>query len=276
MELLGQGRRDGDGRRGEPRQPGQQQPVLRAVPARRASRITGFYQRRQRPRPVGADRPAGLGDLRPLRAATTTTTRASTASASPPPRPPVQMEAEDNDSTGNADASRASPGERLAPDRSVAGYIALNDGGDYFFLGNLDAGTTISLSTRDSVLEHPGPQGRDPDRLDRPARRRRRPEQRCGDGDGHRRWRAYYARLTAKSGAGLLAQYLLDIELTDATAPVITVDEPAGWKARRATRSSTGSRSASREDMIPPPSTTRPTSTCGSAGPDGRSTRPTT
>ena len=43
-----------------------------------------LLQRRQRPRPVGTGRAAGLGDVRPRTPATTTTTRASTASASPP------------------------------------------------------------------------------------------------------------------------------------------------------------------------------------------------
>ena len=48
------------------------------------------------------------------------------------------------------------------------------------------------------------------------------PNNGAGDGDGHRGRRVLRPADCRSRGPGLLAQYLLDIELTDATAPVIT------------------------------------------------------
>src|SRR5260221_7745476 len=59
--------------------------------------------------------------------------------------PPVQMESENNDSVGNANGlvlANSTVGHLQA---TIAGYVGLSDGGDYYRLGNLTAGTTISL-----------------------------------------------------------------------------------------------------------------------------------
>src|SRR5262249_32420891 len=59
----------------------------------------------------------------------------------------TQMEAEANDSTGSANVPAlalqgSAPVHQVA---TVAGYVGLADGGDYYKLGNISAGTTINL-----------------------------------------------------------------------------------------------------------------------------------
>src|SRR6185436_4342585 len=62
-------------------------------------------------------------------------------------RPPVQLESENNDSVGSANilTYALGGGHQSA---SVAGYIGYGDSGDFFGLGNLSAGTAITLSNR--------------------------------------------------------------------------------------------------------------------------------
>jgi hypothetical protein len=103
----------------------------------------------------------------------------------------------------------------------AAGSLPNGDSADYFLLGNLGVGTVIELSTltptanslspRVSVVLDPSTVMMDGDGIasDRFARVT---VQTAGK---------YYARVTANSGAGLSAQYLLNVTLTDANAPNI-------------------------------------------------------
>ena len=64
------------------------------------------------------------------------------------------MESEANDSTATANALTLTVAG-AARRRAVAGYIGLTDGGDYYCLGNLTAGTAITLG-----LTQPATSGR--------------------------------------------------------------------------------------------------------------------
>src|SRR5262249_39692621 len=81
---------------------------------------------------------------------TTTITRARIACASPPRVPPAspasQLESEGNDSIANANTltlANSSPGHLTG---TVVGYVYTGDPGNYFKLGNVNAGTSITLT----------------------------------------------------------------------------------------------------------------------------------
>src|SRR5437763_16268305 len=61
------------------------------------------------------------------------------------------MEPENNDSIGNANVPTlalqgTAPVHQVA---TVAGYLGLSDGGDYYKLGNISAGTTMTLGQKE-------------------------------------------------------------------------------------------------------------------------------
>ncbi|MCP4250595.1 MAG: Ig-like domain-containing protein, partial [bacterium] len=60
--------------------------------------------------------------------------------------PPLQMESENNDTVGNADVLALSPGNPGHQVAEVGGYAATGDGGDWYRLGQVDTGSTISLA----------------------------------------------------------------------------------------------------------------------------------
>ena len=110
---------------------------------------------------------------------------------------------------------------------SIAGYISTQDTGDVHFLGNLGAGTLVKLTLRRPV-NYPWDSGIELLRADgsvAAASTSISPEIEFTVPDGNAV--AYYARVRSDSGAGLLAQYILDIELTDILPPTIaSVDLP--------------------------------------------------
>jgi hypothetical protein len=132
--------------------------------------------------------------------------------------PPLQMETEANNSTTAANApvlTVSGPSQQA----TVAGYIASNDPGDFYLLGNLTAGTTIELgltlpSTSGlngelAILKGTNVVATGSDPFTIPA----------GE-EG-----TYYARITAAgSTAGLLSQYLLSIDVADLQPPLVTGD----------------------------------------------------
>ena len=140
--------------------------------------------------------------------------------------PGTQMETETNDAITSANTltfAQASGSQLVA---SVAGAITTSDGGDYYFLGNLPAGVAINLSTllpgtsnlSPKVKVVLGPSGTV-----------------LADGDGNPNdgtaqdmttvAGAYYAVVLPRtSSVGLLATYILNVKMTDATPPSITGD----------------------------------------------------
>ncbi len=141
------------------------------------------------------------------------------------PSATTQMETEPNDTTGNANTPTLSPvtiNGKIHLSATLAGGILDGDPGDLYNLGNLTAGTAITLTETQpsnsgisdvlAVLDANGiavatstagagslgytiPNG----------------------GDGK-----YYARITTAGSGGLLNQYLLGIDLFDAVPPTIT------------------------------------------------------
>ncbi|MCF7708994.1 MAG: Ig-like domain-containing protein [Verrucomicrobia bacterium] len=136
--------------------------------------------------------------------------------------PPMQMESEGNDNTGNADTvSRQETAGRQKG--TVLGYISNSDGnGDYFAFGNITAGTTLSLN-----LDKPGSSELtailsiyDADGVvSSAAAGMTNLEHTIPSGsDG-----AYYARVqAAEDTAGLMSQYILELEVADTVPPEIT------------------------------------------------------
>jgi hypothetical protein len=129
--------------------------------------------------------------------------------------PPLQWETEDNGSTGNADAPVLSA-NGAHQQAMVAGYVSTGDSGDYYLLGNLTEGTTITLG-----LSQPSTSGLDgelaifrgttlvasgSDAYEIPS-----------GGDG-----TYYARVTAVGDTrGILSQYILSIDVADLMPPFV-------------------------------------------------------
>jgi hypothetical protein len=141
--------------------------------------------------------------------------------------PPIQMESEDNNVASSADLPRFTVPETSRMLGIVAGYVSVADSYDYFALGNLVTGTVIRTATR-----IPGSSGLEPKVEILYGSSTVLPDQDGNPNDGAALVTAaangaYYVRLSAKSGAGLLAQYLLDIELADTAAPTITSVSPA-------------------------------------------------
>jgi hypothetical protein len=136
--------------------------------------------------------------------------------------PPLQMETEANNSTAAANApvlAVSGPSQQA----TVAGYIGLGDPGDFYSLGNLTGGTTITLGLTQPATSGLAAElailkgttvvatGSDPYAIP------------LGE-DG-----AYYARVTAGSGtAGLQSQYLLSIDVADLLSPFVTGDTLPG------------------------------------------------
>ncbi len=136
-------------------------------------------------------------------------------------RPPLQLESEDNNNLNTADvpAFAVKSGHQTA---TMLGYVGVADAnGDYFKLGNLEAGTVVNFGLR------------------LPGSSQLSPILWIYDGSGTvvtnspaggtnlsfslTAADAYYARVTADAGtAGLFAQYLLDLDLADVLAPMIT------------------------------------------------------
>ncbi len=134
----------------------------------------------------------------------------------------IQVETEANDSVGTSDV----PTLDLVGDRQVAqiyGYRpAADNAGDYYRLGNLTEGTSITLnltlpagSTLVPVLEVHNAAGTAVATALEGATTLVHTV--AGGADG-----AYFARVRATTGAGLLAHYVLGIELADLLPPVIT------------------------------------------------------
>ncbi len=134
----------------------------------------------------------------------------------------LQMESEDNNQISQANA----PTLRLAGGRQtadVAGYIGVGDTeGDYYALGNLTAGTTITLglskpagSPLSAALEVYRADGT---KVAAGAADATPVSHTVAAGADA----AYYGRVRAVSGAGLLAQYVLSLELADLVPPTIT------------------------------------------------------
>src|SRR5262249_3458415 len=136
-----------------------------------------------------------------------------------------------NDAISGANA----PGLALVPvggvahqRASVAGAVTYGDGGDFFLLGNLTAGTAIALtesqpttSPLSAVLTiFKGSTAVATSAAGAPSS----PYPVPAGGDG-----TYYVRVSAAGAtAGLLAQYLLGIDLVDSVPPTVTaVDLPA-------------------------------------------------
>ncbi|HET7625544.1 MAG TPA: FG-GAP-like repeat-containing protein, partial [Verrucomicrobiae bacterium] len=135
--------------------------------------------------------------------------------------PPVQLESENNDSIGNADAPAltASAGHQTT---SMLGAINDDDtSGDFIKLGNLAASAVIHLNyarpnssplvaqlsiyNSSGVLLTNGPAGQTNVDFAVPS---------AG---------AYYARITAaNSSAGLFSVYVLNVDIADAAGPIIT------------------------------------------------------
>jgi hypothetical protein len=69
--------------------------------------------------------------------------------------PPLQMETEDNGSTGNADAPVLSA-NGAHQQAMVAGYISTGDGGDYYLLGNSDGGHDDYVGVESTFDERTG------------------------------------------------------------------------------------------------------------------------
>lgn len=138
-------------------------------------------------------------------------------------RPPVQLETENNDSIGNANSPTLAiaAGAQTA---TVLGYIGNYDtAGDYFRLGNLAAGTVISLG-----LTQPANSGligimtiynaAGAAVSNSPAGATNLTWTVPTGGDG-----LYYARVQdTGSASGILTQYLLNIRLSGAAPPTIT------------------------------------------------------
>ncbi|MCP5526590.1 MAG: VCBS repeat-containing protein, partial [Verrucomicrobiales bacterium] len=134
----------------------------------------------------------------------------------------IQMETEGNDSTGAADVLALDLNGGIQEGR-VHGYVGVGDGnGDYYLLGNLTEGTQITLglgqpgnSPLHAVMEIYNGAGTKVAESAVSATSLQYPIPSGGDG-------AHYARVRADSGAGLLAQYILSVELADVVPPVIT------------------------------------------------------
>jgi hypothetical protein len=135
--------------------------------------------------------------------------------------PPVAMENEYNDELGYANIlalAAGAPGHQVS---RVAGYIGLNDGGDYYRLGTLGAGVTINLQLSQPALSPltgvltlydaggglVATNAVGVNTLSYPVTAATN----------------YYLRVTADSNtSGLLSQYLLAVDLVDTIAPVVT------------------------------------------------------
>ena len=135
-------------------------------------------------------------------------------------QPPLQLETEDNNNTSQADplTFTLAAGHRTA---SVLGYVPSNDtSGDYFQLGNLTPGSTVSLryalpnsSPLLAVLEIRDSSGVVTNVL--PGTTNLLYSVGAAD--------AYYAHIYAASNtAGLFAQYILTADVSDATPPAVT------------------------------------------------------
>ena len=130
--------------------------------------------------------------------------------------PPLQLESESNDSTANADVVDLAA-DGAAQVATVAGTVGSSDAGDTYLLGNLTAGTTISLGITQpstssltaevAILKGDTVVATGTGSYDIPP----------GE-DG-----TYYARVSAAAGtAGLASQYLLSIQLADLVSPFVT------------------------------------------------------
>ena len=135
----------------------------------------------------------------------------------------VQQDYENNDSISGA-SSPALTISGVHQTATIAGYLAASDGADYYRLGNQSAGTTINLnlgqpgtSTLSAVLAIINSGGTVVATGSAGAALLSYTIPTGGDG-------TFYARITAASGRGLLAQYLLNIDVADTTPPKITSD----------------------------------------------------
>src|SRR5439155_24878793 len=136
--------------------------------------------------------------------------------------PALQMETEPNDSTGNANA----PTLALSGQHQVAmvtGAIRVSGDADVYKLGNVTAGITLTLG-----LSQPSTSGLSGIMavLNSAGTAVATSASGAGfltyfiptGGDG-----TYYARVTGAAGtSGLLAQYLLSLDVADTTPPTIT------------------------------------------------------
>ncbi len=140
-------------------------------------------------------------------------------------RAPLQLESENNNSIGQADAPSLvlTNGHQVA---HVLGYISTGDGnGDYFKLGNLAEGNRVTLH-----LAQPASSGLSAmmgfynssgTLITNAAAGETNLIYALPAGSSG----SYYTRVTASAGtAGLFAQYLLDIDLADTLPPMITSD----------------------------------------------------
>ncbi|MCY2986427.1 MAG: FG-GAP-like repeat-containing protein [Planctomycetota bacterium] len=138
------------------------------------------------------------------------------------PSATLQMESETNDSIGSANTVTLTSAAQGQLQAAITGAVTTGDGGDDYYLGNFAAGTAINLATRlpgtsplvpkVEVLYNTGTPLVDND---------------GNPNDGTAQSvttvaGAYYARVTAVSGAGLLAQYILDVAASSTTPPTIT------------------------------------------------------
>ena len=137
--------------------------------------------------------------------------------------PTYQAETEANDAVGSANTISLTNSTLGHLQATLAGFIGLNDGGDVYKVGNIPAGTTISLG-----VTKPSTSGLSPVLAILNSAGTAVATSAAGatsfsylipsGGDG-----LYYVRLTAASGtAGLLSQYLLSFDLADSVPPVIT------------------------------------------------------
>ncbi len=129
-----------------------------------------------------------------------------------------------NDSTSNANVvalSNVQVGGVTHQQATVLGALTTGDGGDFYRLGNLTAGTAISLSQSQPSTSGLSAvlaiyQGNTQVAVSAAGATSFSYTIPSG-GDG-----TYSVRVTASSGAGLQAQYILGIDVVDTVAPIIT------------------------------------------------------
>lgn len=148
------------------------------------------------------------------------------------PSAALQMESEGNDSIANADIPvlAAVPVSGLVHQRaSIAAALATGDGGDFYSLGTLTAGTAITLNESQPATSGLSGVLAILDSAGKAVATSAAGATNLGytlptGSDGK-----YYARVTAAAGtAGLLSQYVLGVDVVDTVPPtVVAVSLPA-------------------------------------------------
>jgi hypothetical protein len=133
--------------------------------------------------------------------------------------PPIRLESEYNDTLGSADEMMLSPGTPGHQLGQTAGSVLLNDSGDYYCLGQIDEGSSISLQLQkpsDSSLS--GELGLYNSLGQEMATGALSLTYSVNSGAAG----VYFVQVTAVAGSeGLFSQYLLDVDIADPVTPTV-------------------------------------------------------